>query len=70
MHKTSPHVAVSRRPRRDGKALPKPKGDQLPRCFWHVKPTVIYGADCVAGEKLRSSIWPLRRKTPDRAIFN
>jgi hypothetical protein len=24
---------------RDGKVLPKPKGRQFPRCFWHVKPT-------------------------------
>jgi hypothetical protein len=24
---------------RDGKTLPKPTGRQLPRCFWHVKPS-------------------------------
>jgi hypothetical protein len=37
---------------RDGKTLPKPKRDQYPRCWWHVKPTGDYGADCATGEKL------------------
>lgn len=37
---------------RDGKALPKPKGNQLGRCFWHVKPSGDYGKDCVTGRAL------------------
>ena len=37
---------------RDGNALPKPKGRQSPRCFWHVKPTGDLGADEVTGESL------------------
>jgi hypothetical protein len=37
---------------RDGKALPKPKRDQFPRCFWHVKPSGDYAADCATGRKL------------------
>ena len=37
---------------RDGNALPKPKGRQSPRCFWHVKPTGDLWADEVTGESL------------------
>jgi hypothetical protein len=37
---------------RDGKTLPKPKGNQLGRCFWHVKPSGDYGKDCVTGRAL------------------
>jgi hypothetical protein len=37
---------------RDGKVLPKPRGRQWQRCFWHVKPTDDVGADEVTGERL------------------
>jgi hypothetical protein len=37
---------------RDGNTLPLPKGDELPRCFWHVKPTGDCWADEAAGDKL------------------
>jgi hypothetical protein len=37
---------------RDGKALPKPKRGQSPRCFWHVKPSGDYGKDCETGRRL------------------
>jgi hypothetical protein len=37
---------------RDGKTLPKPTGDQLPRCFWNVTPTGDYGLDCKVGRAL------------------
>ena len=36
--------------KRDGKELPKPTGDQWPRCFWHVHPTGDYKADCKTGQ--------------------
>lgn len=36
---------------RDGKLLPKPTGDQLPRCFWHVQPTGDYAVDCRTGQQ-------------------
>ena len=36
---------------RDGKQLPKPTGDQFPRCFWHVQPTGDYHADCKTGQQ-------------------
>jgi hypothetical protein len=37
---------------RDGKTLPKPTGDQLPRCFWNVTPTGDYERDCKIGYAL------------------
>jgi hypothetical protein len=37
---------------RDGITLPLATERQDPRCFWHVKPTGDYAADCVTGEKL------------------
>lgn len=37
---------------RDGKILPKPVGDELPRCFWIVKPTGSYRRDRAAGVKM------------------
>jgi len=37
---------------RDGKQLPKPVGDQLPRCFWHVQSSGDYHQDTTTGEKL------------------
>jgi hypothetical protein len=37
---------------RDGKTLPKPTGDQWPRCFWNVTPTGDYWRDCVIGRAL------------------
>jgi hypothetical protein len=35
---------------RDGITLPLATERQDPRCFWHVKPTGDYAADCVTGE--------------------
>jgi len=37
---------------RDGKTLPKPKGDQGPRCFWNVTGTGDFGQDCDLGQRL------------------
>lgn len=37
--------------KRDGKQLPKPTGDQWPRCFWHVHPTGDYGVDTKIGQE-------------------
>ena len=37
---------------RDGKTLPKPVGEQLPRCFWNVKSTGNYSVDCTIGQRL------------------
>ena len=36
---------------RDGRTLLLPKGDESPRCFWHVQSTGDYMADEVMGEK-------------------
>lgn len=36
---------------RDGKQLPKPIGDQWPRCFWHVNPTGDHAEDCNTGRQ-------------------
>jgi hypothetical protein len=37
---------------RDGKTLPKPTKDQLPRCFWNVAGTGDYHQDCKIGQRL------------------
>lgn len=37
---------------RDGKALPKPVSDELPRCFWHVKSTGDYQLDTQLGTQI------------------
>jgi hypothetical protein len=37
---------------RDGKTLPKPTGDQCPRCFWNVKATGDFEKDCDLGDRL------------------
>jgi hypothetical protein len=37
---------------RDGKVLPKAKKDEMGRCFWHVRATGEYGADCDQGSRL------------------
>jgi hypothetical protein len=37
---------------RDGKTLPMPIKDQLPRCFWNVAGTGDYGQDCKIGQRL------------------
>jgi hypothetical protein len=42
---------------RDGKTLPKPVGDQHPRCFWNVTPTGDYGRDCKIGRALALEYW-------------
>ncbi len=47
-----PLAALSFVADRDGKTLPKPTGDQHPRCFWNVTPTGNYGRDCVIGRAL------------------
>ena len=53
MSKDYPYVGrLSFLAMRDGNTLPKPKRGELPRCFWHVKPSGNYVADCVTGEKL------------------
>ena len=54
---------------RDGKTLPKPKGNQLGRCFWHVKSSGDYGKDCVNGRALALEYLALEEEDSDGPGF-
>jgi hypothetical protein len=49
---------------RDGTTLPRPTGNQSPRCFWNVTPTGDYGRDCKIGRALALEYLALEEADP------